>query len=89
MSGQRHAPSDLYSREIYPVIHCIGGWMGLRSGLDKIPPVTFYSAQEVICTLNPDNLPKKIDLKAGYVQICIIPAHRRFCGIFFFFTASL
>jgi len=32
--GQRHAPAALYPRE-RPGIHCIGGWVGLRDGLDR------------------------------------------------------
>jgi hypothetical protein len=31
VSGQRHAPAALYPRERS---HCIGGWVGLRAGLD-------------------------------------------------------
>jgi hypothetical protein len=35
VSGQRHAPAVLYPRERIPVSHWIGGWVGLRAGLDK------------------------------------------------------
>ena len=31
--GQRHAPAAPYPRE-RPGTHCIGGWVGLRAGLD-------------------------------------------------------
>ena len=31
--GQRHAPAAPYPRE-RPGIHCTGGWVGLRAGLD-------------------------------------------------------
>jgi hypothetical protein len=34
VSGQRHAPAALYPRERTLVTHWIGGWMGLRAGLD-------------------------------------------------------
>jgi hypothetical protein len=34
VSGQRHAPAALYSRERTPDTHCTGGWVGLRAGLD-------------------------------------------------------
>jgi hypothetical protein len=33
-SGQRHALSALYSRELTPGTHWIRGWVGLRAGLD-------------------------------------------------------
>jgi len=32
--GQRHAPAALYPRE-RPGIHCTGGWVGPRAGLDR------------------------------------------------------
>jgi len=31
---QRHAPAALYPRE-RPGIHCTGGWVGPRTGLDR------------------------------------------------------
>ena len=34
MSGPRHAPAALYTRE-RPGTHCTGGWVGLRAGLDR------------------------------------------------------
>jgi hypothetical protein len=34
VSGQCHAPAALCPREITPVTHWIGGWVGLRAGLD-------------------------------------------------------
>jgi hypothetical protein len=34
VSGQRHAPAVLYAWEWTPGIHRIGGWMGLRAGMD-------------------------------------------------------
>jgi len=34
VSGQRHAPAALYPRERTPGTHWIGGWVGLRAGLD-------------------------------------------------------
>ena len=34
MRGQRHAPAALYPRE-RPGIHCTGGWVGPRAGLDR------------------------------------------------------
>jgi hypothetical protein len=34
VSGQRHAPAALCPREFIPDIHWIGGWAGLRAGLD-------------------------------------------------------
>jgi hypothetical protein len=34
VSGQRHAPAALYSWERTPGTHWIGGWVGLRAGLD-------------------------------------------------------
>jgi hypothetical protein len=34
VSGQRHAPAALYPGERTPDTHWIGGWVGLRLGLD-------------------------------------------------------
>jgi hypothetical protein len=34
VSGQHHAPAALYPRERTPGTHWIGGWLGLRAGLD-------------------------------------------------------
>jgi hypothetical protein len=34
VSGQRHAPAAIYSREWTLSTHWIGGWVGLRAGLD-------------------------------------------------------
>jgi hypothetical protein len=34
VSGQLHAPAALYPRERTPCIHCTGGWVGPRAGLD-------------------------------------------------------
>ena len=33
VGGQRHAPAATYPRE-RPRTHCVGGWVGLRAGLD-------------------------------------------------------
>jgi hypothetical protein len=32
VGGQRHAPAALHTKR--PGTHCIGGWVGLRAGLD-------------------------------------------------------
>jgi hypothetical protein len=34
VSGQRYAPATLYPSERTPAAHWIGGWVGLRAGLD-------------------------------------------------------
>jgi hypothetical protein len=34
VSGQRHAPAALYSLEMTPGTHWIGGWVGFRAGVD-------------------------------------------------------
>jgi hypothetical protein len=34
VSGQHHAPAALYPWERNPRIHCTGGWVGPRAGLD-------------------------------------------------------
>ena len=52
MSGQQHAPAALYPRE-RPSIHCTGGWVGLKAGLDgrKISPpsgIRFRIVQPVV-----------------------------------------
>jgi hypothetical protein len=36
VSGQLHAPAALPPRERTPGTHSIGGWMGLRAGLDTV-----------------------------------------------------
>jgi len=35
-SGQLHAPTALTPGETSPYTHWIGGWMGLRGGLDAV-----------------------------------------------------
>jgi hypothetical protein len=35
VSGQHHAPATLYPRERTSVINLIGGYVGLRAGLDR------------------------------------------------------
>jgi hypothetical protein len=34
-SGQRQHQAALYPRQRTPVTHCLGGWVGLRAGLDR------------------------------------------------------
>jgi hypothetical protein len=34
VSVKRHTLAALYPRETTPGTHCIGGWVGLRAGLD-------------------------------------------------------
>jgi hypothetical protein len=34
VSGQVHAPAALYFQESTPGTHWVGGWVGLRAGLD-------------------------------------------------------
>jgi hypothetical protein len=34
VSGQRHAPASIYSRERTSGTHCTGGWVSPRAGLD-------------------------------------------------------
>jgi hypothetical protein len=34
VSGQHHTPAVLYLGERTPGTHCIGGWVGLRAGLE-------------------------------------------------------
>jgi hypothetical protein len=34
VSGQRHAPAELYLRERPPGTHCTGGWVGPSAGVD-------------------------------------------------------
>jgi hypothetical protein len=34
VSGKHHAPAALYPRGKDPGTHLIGGWVGLRAGLD-------------------------------------------------------
>jgi hypothetical protein len=43
VSGQRHAPTALYPRGNDPGTHWIGGWVGLRAGLDtEVTGKIFY-----------------------------------------------
>jgi hypothetical protein len=37
VSGQCHAPAELYPQERTSGINWIGGWLGLRDGLDTEP----------------------------------------------------
>jgi hypothetical protein len=47
MSGQRHAPAALYLQERFPSTHWIGGWVGLRAGLDtEAGRQSFASAED-------------------------------------------
>jgi hypothetical protein len=34
VSGERHAPAELYFGERTPGTHCTGGWVGFRAGVD-------------------------------------------------------
>jgi hypothetical protein len=34
--GQLHAPTALFPRKELSCIHWIGGWVGLRAGLDEV-----------------------------------------------------
>jgi len=46
---QRHAPAAIYPRE-RPGIHCAGGWVGPRAGLEqvrKISPPTGFDPRTV------------------------------------------
>jgi hypothetical protein len=61
VSGQRHAPAAIYSRERTPDTHWIGGWVGLRPSLDtEAREKSFASAgdrnlvvQSVVCLSYP------------------------------------
>jgi hypothetical protein len=35
VSGQCHVPAALYPREKTRSAYCVGGWVGLRAGLDS------------------------------------------------------
>jgi hypothetical protein len=51
VSGQRRAPAALYPRGKDPNTHCIGGWVGLRAGLDA------EARRKILCLCwgsNPD-----------------------------------
>jgi hypothetical protein len=52
MNGQRHAPGTLFPRERTTGIHWIGGWAGLRAGLDtEVRGKSFASAGDRILVI--------------------------------------
>jgi hypothetical protein len=46
VSRQIHAPATLYPQERTPGTHWLGGWMGLRNGLDTVTRENFYASVE-------------------------------------------
>jgi hypothetical protein len=50
VSGQHHAPAALYPRERTPGTHWIGGWVGLRAGLDA------GARRKILCLCRGSNL---------------------------------
>jgi hypothetical protein len=55
VSGQRHAPAALYPREKNPPgTHWIGGWVGLRAGLDA------GARGKILCPCRGSNLDRPI-----------------------------
>jgi hypothetical protein len=50
VSGQRHAPAALYPRRKDPGTHWIGGWVGLRAGLDA------GARRKILCPCRRSNL---------------------------------
>jgi hypothetical protein len=43
VNGQSHAPAVLFLRENIPGTHWIGGWVGLRTGLDTEARGEFFN----------------------------------------------
>jgi len=65
--GQPHAPAALPPKERAPGTHWIGGWVGLRAGVDvvvkrKIPALRNESAGEAFNCIHPHALPVWKDL---------------------------
>jgi hypothetical protein len=54
VSGQRHAPAALYPRGKDPGTHWIGGWVGLRVGLDA------GARRKILCPCRGSNLDRPI-----------------------------
>jgi hypothetical protein len=50
VSGQRHAPATLYPGERTPGTHWIGGWVGLRDGLNA------GARRKILCPCRESNL---------------------------------
>jgi hypothetical protein len=44
LSGQRRATAAFYSRQSTPGTHWVGGWVGLRAGLDKEAGGKFFAS---------------------------------------------
>ena len=47
VGGERHAPADLPPGE-RPDAHCIGGWVGLRTGMDGRIHIYIYNFNNVV-----------------------------------------
>jgi hypothetical protein len=58
VSGQRHAPAALYPLGKSPGTHWIGGWVGLRAGLDA------GAGRKILCPCRGSNL----------ASMCVLPA---------------
>jgi len=54
VSGQRHAPAALYPRERTPGTHWIGGWVGLRAGLDT------EAREKILCLFRESNAGRSV-----------------------------
>jgi hypothetical protein len=60
VSGKRYAPAALYPRERTTWIHWIGGWVGLRAGLDR------EAGGKILCPCRGYNLRTKSVLQIKY-----------------------
>jgi hypothetical protein len=57
LSGQRHAPAALHSRERTPGTHYIGGWVGLGAGMDTKPDTILTELPRLPIKLGPMHIP--------------------------------
>jgi hypothetical protein len=54
VSGQRHVPATLYPREWTHDTHWIGGWVGLRAGLDTEATEKYFTSTGHRTPVEPD-----------------------------------
>jgi len=72
MRGQRHAPAAFYPRE-RPGIHCTGGWVGPRAGLDggKTRPTGIFLTALYLVVIRVQEAHRQLLFMAlGWILVC-------------------